>query len=87
MAATAADRSSQTPQRCSEPVGSVARPMLVTIEAPGSFEGRPVRCFAGAGIRSVTLVRKSGRTHSNLGKGSYDAGAPYSAGFAAVAAG
>jgi hypothetical protein len=87
MAATVADRSSLAPQRCSEPVVSVARPMLVTIETPGSLEGRPVRCFARAGIPSVTLVRKSGRTHAYLGKGSYDAGAPYSAGFAAVAAG
>ena len=87
MAATVADRSSLAPQRCSEPVVSVTRPMLVTLETPGSLEGRPVRCFARAGIPSVTLVRKSGRTHAYLGKGSYDAGAPYSAGFAAVAAG
>ena len=87
MAATVADRSSLALQRCSEPVVSVARPMLVTIGAPGSFEGRPVRCFAGAGIPSVKLVPKYGRTHANLGRGSYDAGAPYSAGFAAAAAG
>ena len=33
MAATLADRSSLAPQRCSEPIVSVARPMLVTIEA------------------------------------------------------
>jgi hypothetical protein len=88
MAPTATDfRSSQALQRRSEPIGSVARPMLVTIVAPGSFEGRPVRCFAGAGVPSVTLVRKSGHTHANLGKGRYDARAPYSAGFAAAAAG
>jgi hypothetical protein len=87
MAATVADRSSLAPQRCSEPVVSVARPMLVTIGAPGSFEGRPVRYFARAGIPSVMLVRKYGRTHANLGRGSYDAGAQYSAGFAAAAAG
>jgi hypothetical protein len=87
MAATVADRSSLGPQRCSEPVVCVARSMFVTIGAPGSFEGLPVRCFAGADIPSVTLVRESGRTHANLGKGSSDAGAPYRAGFAAVAAG
>jgi hypothetical protein len=62
MAATVADRSSLRSQRCYEPVVPVGRPMLVTIEAPGSFEGRSVRCFAGAGIPSVTLVCKSGRT-------------------------
>jgi hypothetical protein len=61
MAATVADRSSLALQRCSEPVVTVARPMLVTIEVPDSFEGWPVRYFAGAGIPSVTLVRKSGR--------------------------
>jgi predicted MarR family transcription regulator len=61
MAATVADRSSLALQRCSEPVVTVARPMLVTIEVPDSFEGWPVRCFAGAGIPSVTLVRKFGR--------------------------
>ena len=61
MAATVADRSSLALQRCSEPVVTVARPMLVTIEEPDSFEGWPVRCFVGAGIPSVTLVRKSGR--------------------------
>ncbi len=33
MAATVADRASLAPQRCSEPDVSVARPMLVTIEA------------------------------------------------------
>ena len=70
MAPTATDfRSSQALQRRSEPIGSVARPMLVILLAPGSFEGRPVRWFAGAGVPSVTLVRKSGHTHANLGKG------------------
>ena len=88
MTATATDfRSSQPSQRRSELVRSVARPMLVIIVAPGSFEGRTVRCFAGAGIPLATLVRKSGRTHFNVGKGRYDAGAPYSAAIAAVAAG
>jgi hypothetical protein len=87
VSATATDfRSSQPSQRRSEPIGYVARPMLVIIVAPGSFEGRPVRCFAGAGVPLVTLVRKSGHTHANLGKGSYDAGAPYNAGIATVAA-
>jgi hypothetical protein len=43
--------------------------MLVTIEVPDSFEGWPVRCFAGAGIPSVTLVRKSGPTHAISRKG------------------
>ena len=88
MSATATDfRSSQPSQRRSEPIGSVARSMLVIIVALGSFEGRPVRYFAGAGVPLVTLVRKSGHTHANLGKGRYDAGAPYSADIAAVAAG
>jgi hypothetical protein len=39
-----------------------------------------------AGVHFVTFVRKSGRTHANLGKGSYDTGAPYNAGIATVAA-
>ena len=49
MAATVADRSSLALQRCSEPVVSVARPMLVTIGAPGSIEGRPVRLLRRCG--------------------------------------
>jgi hypothetical protein len=87
MAATVTDRSSLRSLRCSEPVGSVARPMLVTIEACGCLEGRPVRCLAGAGVSFMMFVRKSGRTHSNVGKDSYDAGAPYGAGIATIAAG
>ena len=88
MVATATDfRSSQAPQRCSEPVGFVARPMLVIIGAFGRFEGRPVRCLAGADVPFVTFVRESGRTHSDLGKGSYEAGTLYGAGVAAFAAG
>ena len=87
MAPTATDfRSSQALQRYSEPVGAVARPVLVIIGAPGSFEGRPVKRLAGAGVSLVTFVRKSGRTHSNVRKGGYDAGAPYGAGIATVAA-
>src|SRR5919202_12444 len=56
MAPTVTDfRSSQAPQRCSEPGGAVARPVLVIIGAPGGFEGRPVRCLAGgAEIVAVT---------------------------------
>ena len=88
MAATVADfRSSQALRRYSEPGGAVARPVLVLIGAPGSFEGRPVKCLAGAGVPFMTFVRKSGRSHSNVGKGSYDEGAPYGAGIAPVAAG
>lgn len=34
----------------------------------------------------MTFVRKSGRTHINVGKGRYDSGAPYGAGIATVAA-
>jgi hypothetical protein len=66
MAATATDfRSSQAPQRCSKPVGSVVRPMLVIIGVPGSFEWRPVRCLAGAVVpgRSFRNVRMRGRAH------------------------
>ena len=88
MAPTVTDfRSSQALQRCSEPAESVARLVLVIIGAPGGFEGRPVRRLAIAGVLVVTFVRKSRRTHSNVGKGSYDAGAPYGAGIADVAAG
>jgi hypothetical protein len=88
MAPTATDfRSSQAPQRCSEPGGAVARPVLVIIGAPGGFEGRPVRCLAGAGVPFMTFVRELGRIHTKLGKGSYDTGAPYGVGFATVAAG
>src|SRR5919112_1228001 len=32
----------------------------------------------------MTFIRKSERTHTKLGKGSYDTGAPYGAGFAGV---
>src|SRR3712207_5976096 len=54
MAPTAADfRSSLAPQRCSGPVGAVARPVLVIIGAPGSFEGQLARCLAGAGVAFV----------------------------------
>ena len=61
MAATATGfRPSQAPQRRTEPVGYVARPMLVIIGAPGNFEGRPVRCLAGAGVTFVAFVRESG---------------------------
>ena len=87
MAATATDfRSSQAPQRCSEPDGAVARPVLVIT---GDRQRREVawRCLAGAGGPFMTFVRELGRTHAVLGKGSYDTGAPYGAGFAAVAAG
>jgi len=91
MAPTASDcRSSQAPQRCSETVGSVVRPMLVIIGAPGSFEGRPMKASRVRSFPSVPFVKfvyEAGHTHSNLGKGSYDAGAPYSVGVAAVAAG
>jgi hypothetical protein len=88
MAPTATDfRSSQALQRYSEPGGAVARPVLVIIGARGSFEGRPVKCLAGAGVPFMTFVRKSGRSYSNLEKGSYDAGAPYGVGIATVAAG
>jgi len=63
MAATATNfRSSQAPQRCSEPVGAVARPVLVI---PGVRQRREVawRCFAGAGVPLMTsFVRKSGHT-------------------------
>ena len=73
MAATATDfRSLQAPQRCSKPVGSVVRPMLVIIGAPGSFEGRPVRCLASAVVpgRSFRDVRMRGRAHPlQRGKG------------------
>ena len=85
MAATATDfRSSQAPQRCSEPVGAVARPVLVIT---GDRQPREVawRCLAGAGGPFMTFVRELGRTHTKLGKGSYDTGAPYGVGFAAVA--
>ena len=87
MAATATDfRSSQAPQRCSEPDGAVAWPML---EITGDRQRREVawRCLAGAGGPFMTFVRELGRTHTKLGKGSYDTGAPYGVGFAAVAAG
>jgi hypothetical protein len=87
MAATLADfRSSQAPQRCSEPDGAVAWPML---EITGDRQRREVawRCLAGAGGPFMTFVRELGRTHSNVGKDSYDTGAPYGGGFAAVAAG
>ena len=88
MAPTATDfRSSQALQRYPEPGGAIVRPELLIIGAPGSFEGRPVRCLAGAGVRLAPFVRKSGRTHSSVGKGSYDAGAPYRAAIAVVAAG
>jgi hypothetical protein len=88
MAASAADfHSSQVSQQCFELASSVARPILVIIGAPGSFEGRSVRCFAGAGVPFVTFARESGRTHTKLGKGRYGTGAPYSAGIATVAAG
>ena len=51
MVATAGGfRSSQAPQGCSEPVGSVVRPMLMIIGAPGSFEEQLVRRLAGAGV-------------------------------------
>jgi hypothetical protein len=55
----------------------------------GSFERRPVRCIAGAGVPfvTVTFVRKYERSHANLGKGKYDTRAPYNASIAAVAAG
>ena len=74
MAATATDvYSSQAPQRCSEPVGSIARPMLVIIVAPGSFERRPVRRLTDAGVPLVefrdVLARESERTHSKFRKG------------------
>jgi hypothetical protein len=87
MAATATDfRSSQAPQRCSEPDGAVARPVLVIT---GDRQRREVawRCLAGAGGPFMTFVRELGRTHTELGKGSYDTGAPYGVGFATVAAG
>ena len=88
MAPTATDfRSLQAPQRCSERVGSVVRPMLVSIGAPGSYEGRPVGCLAAAGCPLVRFVRELGRTHSKLGKERYDTGEPYGAGVAAFAAG
>ena len=87
MAPTAIDfRSSQALQRYSEPGRAVTRPVLVIIGAFGSFEGQPVRCLAGAGVPFMTFVRECGCTHTKLGKGSYEAGAPYGAGFAAVAA-
>jgi hypothetical protein len=88
MAPTATDfRSLQAPQRCSEPVGAVARLVLVIIGAPGSFEGRPVRCLAAADCPLVTFVHEFGRTYSKLGKERYDTGEPYGAGVAAFAAG
>ena len=43
------------------------------------------RGLAGAGGPFVTFVRELERTQSNVGKGSYDTGAPYGVGFAAVA--
>ena len=87
MAATATDfRSSQALQRCSEPVGAVARPVLVIT---GDRQRRDVawRCLAGAGGPFMTFVRELGRTYTKLGKGSHDTGAPYGVGFATVAAG
>jgi hypothetical protein len=86
---TATDfRSSQALQRYPEPGRAVARPVLVMIiGALGSFEGRPVMCLASAGVLFMTFIRKSGRTHTKLGKGSYDKGVPYGAGVGAVAAG
>jgi hypothetical protein len=42
--------------------------------------------LAGAGVPFVTFARGSGCTHTKLGKGSYEAGTPYSTGAAAVAA-
>jgi hypothetical protein len=85
---TATDfRSSQALQRYPEPGRAVARPVLVIIGALGSFEGRPVVCLASAGVLFMTFIRKSGRTHTKLGKGSYDTGVPYGAGVGAVAAG
>ncbi len=65
-------RPSQAPQLCSEPVGSFVRPMPVIIGAPGGFEGRPVRCLAGAvdpGVPFVTFVCEAGRIHLRCGKG------------------
>ncbi len=87
MAPTATDfRLSQAPQRCSEPVGAVARPVLVIT---GDRQRREVAwgCLAGAGGPFMTFVRELGGTHTKLGKRSYDAGAPCGVGFAAVAAG
>src|SRR5215213_676734 len=63
MAATATNfRSSQAPQRCSEPVGAVAPPVLVVA---GDRQRREVawRCLAGAGVPLITsFVGKSGHT-------------------------
>ena len=87
MVATVADfRSSQAPQRCSEPDGAVARLVLVIT---GDRQRREVawRCFAGAGGPFMTFVRELGGIHTKLGKGSYDTGAPYGVDIAAVAAG
>jgi hypothetical protein len=67
MAATTTDfRSSQAPQRCSEPVGAVARPVLVIT---GDRQRREVawRYLAGAGGPFMTFVRELGRAHSKLG--------------------
>jgi hypothetical protein len=69
MAATATDvRSSQAPQRCSEPVEAVARPVLVVT---GDRQRREVawRCLAGTGGHFMTFVRELERTQSNVGKG------------------
>ena len=87
MAVTVADfRSSQAPQRCSEPDGAVARPVLM-ITGDRQLRGAACKVPRGASVPFMTFVRKPGRTHPNLEKGSYDTGAPYGAGVAAVAAG
>src|SRR3712207_2275256 len=44
-------------------------------------------CLVSADVPFMTFRRTSGSPHTKLGKGSYDTGTPYGAGFAAVAAG
>ena len=56
MAPTATEyRSLRALQRYSEPGRAVARSVLMSIAAPGSFEGRPVMCFASADVTFMTF--------------------------------
>jgi hypothetical protein len=88
VAHTATDfRSSRALQRYSEPGRVVARLVVMLSAAPGSFEGRPARCPGRADVLFMTFRHTSGCPHTRLGKGSYDTGTHYGAGFAAVAAG